>query len=63
MSAIKNQASTIYAEGLNNAGQAICETKDDASKLGRQVLHTPDSQAQPVMISLLICVCKSQQQL
>jgi len=42
MSAIKNQASTIYAEGLNDAGQAICETKDDASKLGRQVLHTPD---------------------
>ncbi len=34
MSAIKNQASTIYAEGFNNAGQAICETKDYASKFG-----------------------------
>jgi hypothetical protein len=50
MSAIKNQASAIYAEGFNNAGQAICETKDDASEFGRQVLHTPQQEAQPMSL-------------
>ena len=49
MMAVQNEASTIYAESLHNAGEAICQPKDDASKLGRQILqmHTPSAFTYP----------------
>ena len=40
MPAVQNEASAIYAESLHNAGEAVCQPKDDASKLGRQILQT-----------------------
>lgn len=46
MPAVQNEASTVYAESLHNAGEAICQPKDDASKLGRQILHM---QTQPAL--------------
>ena len=39
MTAVKDEPSAIYAEGLHNAWQPICQPKNDASKLCWQILH------------------------
>lgn len=56
MPAVQNEASAVYAESLHNTGEAICQPKDDASKLGRQILqmHTQSALTSPTA-SLLRC--------